>query len=166
MHSLRKVWGAAAWAATAAAIIVLAASAAQAQIQRWTDEHGKVHYGDSPPPAASQNVRTLPKATPLSQDDEARARAALERDRDALKPAAPAAPSPRPMIQARRPASAPVDNSCHAQWTHFTAATACLDPCRGRNGGLRGDCAAPCPELRQPDCRMPEEIKRDLQRRY
>jgi glutaredoxin len=34
-----------------------AASAASAQLYRWTDERGRVHVTDTPPPAAAKNVR-------------------------------------------------------------------------------------------------------------
>ena len=30
---------------------------AQAQLYRWTDESGKVHYTDTPPPASARNVQ-------------------------------------------------------------------------------------------------------------
>lgn len=36
---------------------VLAAASAGAQQYRWTDEKGKVHYSDSPPPASAKNVQ-------------------------------------------------------------------------------------------------------------
>jgi glutaredoxin len=38
-------------------LAVLAASGAGAQQYRWTDEKGKVHYTDSPPPASAKNVQ-------------------------------------------------------------------------------------------------------------
>lgn len=39
-------------ARTLALALLLAAAAAHAQIYRWTDEQGRVHYGQSPPPGA------------------------------------------------------------------------------------------------------------------
>ncbi|OOG25710.1 hypothetical protein B1C78_06315 [Thioalkalivibrio denitrificans] len=38
---------------------MLAASVAQAQMYRWTDEEGRVHYSDSPPPEASRQERQI-----------------------------------------------------------------------------------------------------------
>src|SRR3954464_13894453 len=38
-------------------ITALAAGSAAAQQYRWTDEKGKVHYTDSPPPASAKNVQ-------------------------------------------------------------------------------------------------------------
>jgi len=36
---------------------MLAAASVAAQQYRWTDEKGKVHYGDAPPPASAKNVQ-------------------------------------------------------------------------------------------------------------
>ena len=147
-------------------VLVVATCGVHGQVQRWTDAQGKVHYGDTPPPPASKDVRTLPQAAPLSSDDKARARANLDRYRDALKAPAPALPASRPAAQAQRPASTPADNSCVAQWRRFLTAWACFDPCRGVNGSLNGDCAARCPEIAQPNCRRPDEFTEDSRRRY
>jgi hypothetical protein len=38
-------------------ITALAAGSAAAQQYRWTDEKGKVHYSDAPPPASAKNVQ-------------------------------------------------------------------------------------------------------------
>jgi glutaredoxin len=37
---------------------------AQAQLYRWTDEGGKVHYTDTPPPAGAKNVEKKRSARP------------------------------------------------------------------------------------------------------
>ena len=161
MHALHPRCAALAWAAAIAIAAATAAPLAQAQIQRWTDAQGKVHYGDNPPPGASQNTRTLPKAASPTPEDAARARAAIERAR---QPQPPEAPPSRPAVKASGPASAPADHSCLAQWRRYIEVSACFDPCRTRNG-LRADCAAGCPEVRQPYCRMPEAIQRELQHR-
>ena len=43
--------------ATAAAVLALAATAAQAQMYRWVDKDGKVRYTDTPPPASAKGVQ-------------------------------------------------------------------------------------------------------------
>src|SRR5687767_6267318 len=58
--------------AALALALTLAASAASAQIYRWTDEKGKVHITDTPPPPGAKNVQ---KHRPPSA-----AQAAEERD--------------------------------------------------------------------------------------
>lgn len=37
---------------------------AQAQLYRWTDDSGKVHYTDTPPPASAKNVEKKGSARP------------------------------------------------------------------------------------------------------
>lgn len=55
-----------------AIVVVLAAasSVALAQIYRWTDENGRVHITDTPPPPGAKNVQkrpaTAPSASPAS----------------------------------------------------------------------------------------------------
>jgi glutaredoxin len=50
--------------------LVLAASAASAQIYRWTDEKGKVHITDTPPPPGAKNVQKhRPPSAPQAADD-------------------------------------------------------------------------------------------------
>ena len=158
------------WAAAGAlllvALLALASAPAAAQIQRWTDARGQVHFGDMPPPADGKNVKAVPGAAPLTAEDDARARARMQQYERDLKPPAPVARSPKPATPALGPASAPEANSCVAQWNRYTAALACIDPCRNANGGLNGDCAMGCPQVAQPACRMPEEVNRELRKRY
>ena len=50
---------------------VLAASAASAQIYRWTDEKGKVHITDTPPPPGAKNVQKhRPASAPQAVDSD------------------------------------------------------------------------------------------------
>jgi glutaredoxin len=47
------------------AVLLGAACAASAQLYRWTDENGRVHVTDTPPPASAKNVRKrAPDAAP------------------------------------------------------------------------------------------------------
>jgi glutaredoxin len=39
------------------AVLLSAAFAASAQLYRWTDENGRVHVTDTPPPSSAKNVR-------------------------------------------------------------------------------------------------------------
>jgi glutaredoxin len=50
--------------------LALAAGAASAQIYRWTDEKGKVHITDTPPPPGAKNVHThRPASAPQAAGD-------------------------------------------------------------------------------------------------
>ncbi len=42
-----------------AAAMLLIATSAQAQLYRWVDESGKVHYTDTPPPPKTKSSKTL-----------------------------------------------------------------------------------------------------------
>ena len=48
---------------TACSLIAFALTA-QAQLYRWTDDGGKVHYTDTPPPAGARNVEKKGSARP------------------------------------------------------------------------------------------------------
>jgi glutaredoxin len=47
-----------------AVTLALAAGAASAQLYRWTDEQGKVHVTDTPPPPGAKNVQKKAVAAP------------------------------------------------------------------------------------------------------
>jgi len=47
-----------------AAALCLAAFAASAQVYRWTDDQGRVHITDTPPPATAKNVRKSGQTAP------------------------------------------------------------------------------------------------------
>ncbi|HZO04030.1 MAG TPA: glutaredoxin family protein [Burkholderiales bacterium] len=52
------------------AALALAASAASAQIYRWTDDNGKVHITDTPPPAGAKNVKKQrPAGAPAAEGE-------------------------------------------------------------------------------------------------
>jgi glutaredoxin len=46
--------------ALAGAIVLVTASAANAQLYRWTDSSGRVHFTDTPPPPTAKNVQKKP----------------------------------------------------------------------------------------------------------
>ena len=56
-----------AWTIAAAALALMAAGAASAQLYRWTDPSGRVHFTDTPPPPNATNVQKRKLAPPPSQ---------------------------------------------------------------------------------------------------
>lgn len=62
-------------------IVLLTASAiAAAQIYRWTDEQGRVHYGSQPPPGQkAESVKQQPSGSATPQDMQQRQREAFDR---------------------------------------------------------------------------------------
>jgi glutaredoxin len=51
--------------------VFVAASAAQAQLYRWTDEKGRVHVTDTPPPPGAKGVqkKTAPSGGPVGENE-------------------------------------------------------------------------------------------------
>jgi glutaredoxin len=55
-------------------VLAVASGTAAAQIYRWTDENGKVHITDTPPPPGAKNVQKRPATTTQPQTSEAEAK--------------------------------------------------------------------------------------------
>jgi hypothetical protein len=138
------------------AVLTATAGFANAQIKRWVDERGVVHYSDeAPSPGArvASPVTEVAPAAPLSAAEQQAAERRLRGYRDALNtPAAPARDAPPP---GPNPRPASEDNSCAAQWARYNAAYACMDPYRLSHGGLRPEAFKRCPVLTQPSCEPP-----------
>jgi len=66
----RKVW--------LTGLLLALAAPAYAQLYKWVDAEGKVHYSDQPPPATATkeqklNIRTTPQEPPAAAETEAKA---------------------------------------------------------------------------------------------
>jgi hypothetical protein len=94
--------------------LALAAPAAFAQVYKWTDANGQVHYGDRGPPNATQVKAPTPPTTPPAD-------------------AAPAAPAAKPAAPnanaAAESAPAPVSRE-QAQQVRRDVATARAEQCK------------------------------------
>jgi glutaredoxin len=53
-----------------ALVLMGGAASAAAQLYRWTDEKGKVHFGDTAPPASARDVRKKQVATGSASSEE------------------------------------------------------------------------------------------------
>ena len=147
-------------AALAATGLLATALPATAQIKRWVDERGVVHYSDALPTrtAPGTQVESIAPVPPLSAADQAAADARLQKYRDDLaQPARPAASaaSAAAAPQAGASAPAPDDQSCAAQWQRYNAAYACMDGYRLKGGGVRPEAFDKCPVVAQPSCPPP-----------
>ena len=58
--------------------LLACALTAQAQLYRWTDDAGKVHYADTPPPANAKNVEKKEPARPAAPSPAAQQSYALQ----------------------------------------------------------------------------------------
>lgn len=89
--------------ATLLAVAVVFCSSTQAQVYRWKDASGNVHYTDTPPPTSAKDYRTVSPPDPNAPRDP------RTLPRHALPEAVatqPAAPTP---VRPTEPVTAPVD---------------------------------------------------------
>lgn len=128
------------------------------EMYRWTDQSGKVHYGESVPPAARQRARSIDLAQDSPSEAQRRdANVRLERDkgrlvgsnvknRDVILPDPAKTPGKTP--------AAKESDSCEAQWQKYAESVACFNPYRTRRG-VRAEGYANCTEVAQPYCLRP-----------
>ena len=138
-------------------LCALGAAPARAQIQRWVDDQGVVHFSNAGPQPSDQvasPVTELPLARQPSAADAAAAQQQLKKYQEQLaqKPTAPASAAPAAPA-AKGPS--PNDQSCAAQWARYNASYACMDPYRMSRGGIRPEAFEKCPQVAQPDCPAP-----------
>jgi len=70
-------------------LIAVAALCAHAEIYKWTDEKGQVHYGEQPPPTATTKTIKAPPPGPESAPGDTPAKAPADA-KDTLKAGQPA----------------------------------------------------------------------------
>ena len=137
--------------------VVALALPAQAQIKRWVDERGIVHYSGAPPQAPPAGpVTDVVPVPPLSAAEAAAAAQRLQQYRDQLEaPQRPTGAASAPAVPPAPTASAPTGGSCAEQWARYEAAYACMDPYRMVDGRIRPEAFEKCPVVPQPDCPRP-----------
>lgn len=130
-------------------LFLLCASVAHsAEIYRWVDEKGKVHFGDKPnvPAGDAQRVQTQGGSPSEVQRREAELRAERER-REALR-------DERRPVQAGTAIGAGTKSAkekCEEEWRRYNEAQACIGRVgRNANGSLRSGGEA-CQEVKQPE---------------
>lgn len=77
---LRRVW-------PVLGVLLFASSVVHAQLYRWVDENGKVHYSDSVPPTANDRARKELRADGVVRKETERAATAEEKRQAALRAA-------------------------------------------------------------------------------
>lgn len=134
-----------------ASALALAATAAHADIYKWTDEQGRVHYGDRPAPGAPAAERRELQVPELSEAQRQEAIERLERQRARLQPpegeggAAIATP-------AAEASPAEQDNSCAAQMRRYNQSQECFAPFRNANGSVKPEAFRYCKDIPEPQC--------------
>jgi hypothetical protein len=126
----------------------------QAQVSKWVDEKGTVHYGDAIP----DKYRDSAKAVALRNDAQSPAEAMEAQTRlqsytespkapkSASEPAAPAIDDSLP------PQVRVYDSSCDGQWQQYYDALDCFAPYKNTNGSMKPEAASRCPIIKAPNC--------------
>lgn len=146
----------------AAALVVLAgalATAHAAEVYKWVDENGRVHYGNSVPDAQKSKAKAVElKGAQLTADQRAAAEARLEREKAALQEMSrkrePTQP-PVATLPAPKPAPAGGKPTCEQEWARFHQSAACFAPYRLATGGIKAEAFKVCAEVPTPSCPNP-----------
>ena len=137
-------------------LMVLSLASHAADVFRWVDENGKVHYGDSVPERYKQKATKIDSAGPSvtsAQRQEAEAR--LAREKAAVESMSKARENDS---SGPRPASAAVQESkraggnagCPEQMKKYQESLACFDAYRNSNGSIKAEAFQKCSEVKQP----------------
>jgi hypothetical protein len=163
----------------AAAVLLMCsgcAVASAAQVYKWVDEHGQVHYGNAVPKAHQKGAQPVDTAAPVPTHAERREAAelaerekaaaeSLRRDRERARvkaapkaaPAAVTAPGPKAAsapaaISPSSPTTALSDKrrQCEDEMKRFRQSQDCFAPYRTANGGIRAEAFKHCTEVKMP----------------
>ncbi len=126
-----------------------------ADIVRWVDERGVVHYSDVNPAKSKTRpeevqIRGRPPTDLEKQEIEAR----LRKYRDSLSTQPDAAPAAEEaaLIPSSPPAVPGRDKpGCEAQWTHYLGSLACFGRYANGNGSVRPEAFRHCAVVSQPE---------------
>lgn len=157
------------WTLVGALAAALAAGLGSAQpaqagtVYRWTDDDGRVHYGETVPDRYLGRARPIdaPATAPSAQEQQqALDRARRDKARAAALAAAPgasAASAARPPASAasapaaKRPARLPDDNTDCSTWQRlYQESLDCFGPFRTVHGGLKAEAFERCNEVSEP----------------
>lgn len=133
------------------ALLLAGASVHAAEVYRWKDERGRVHYGDTVPEGRKSSAKAVVmRDTTLTDSQKGEAAARLERDRATLKEAPAAQALPSSVSEAGR-APTPQLSKCEAAWREFNDSYACFDPYRFGQGKVRPEGYEKCKQVVRPE---------------
>jgi hypothetical protein len=141
-------------------VALLGFGTAQAEVSRWVDEKGVVHYGDVVPEKYRGRANAVPlRSDALSPEQEKEAQLRMQKYREALKPAARAPePAPPAIVDSTDSADSPAlpiqttGLTCDEQWQQYFAAQDCFGPYRIKNGAAKIEAFSHCPVISVPNC--------------
>ena len=134
----------------------LGAHVQAANIYRWVDEQGRIHYGDAIPmsyEAKGRSIEVKSSEVTDAQRQDAAERVAKERDTvEALARARQALTS-----NASAKATVPIGSGkandgggCEQEWRRYRESQACLAPFRTATGAIKVEAFEHCLQLKQP----------------
>ena len=138
-------------------VLICASPSHGAELYRWTDEMGRVHFGDSPPGTTKNKAKAVDlKSSDVSPEEAQAARARLEKEKARLNQ-----PSPRAALlpEDKTPASdqeGGKESSCAEQWAKYDESWACFNPYRIQGGAVKEEAFAHCTEIKTPSCVLPD----------
>lgn len=101
---------------------------AHADIYRWTDAQGRVHYGDQPPASGAQKIDEPPPPSPLSPEEANAQLEAIRAKREAANEDAAKAREEKAQIDAKRQQRADACKTLRMQLDDMQAARRIRDP--------------------------------------
>jgi len=135
-----------------------------ADIFRWVDENGKVHYGDSIPDRYKQKAKKIdPKSDEVTgaQRQEAQERVAREKAKaESIRKAREAKSDGAP--QGSAPSTLAGDGGCEDQLKKYLESQTCFAPYRLKDGGIKPEAFQNCTEVKEPTaCRQSPDPSSD-----
>lgn len=143
--------------------LVWGGGVAQAEVYRWKDSNGQIHFGDRPDPTSQGAKKVVVPRPNLAKGLEitpptasaGTTKAASDGETDTSTTPSPAAEGPKPEPTPKRGIAAQRQNSCQAKWAAFEASAACFGACGKNNGGgkTRNNAGCErCDETPMPNC--------------
>jgi hypothetical protein len=128
----------------------MSSGARGADIFRWLDENGKVHYGDSVPERYKQKAKRV-ELKDVEPTGAQRPGAAGERARTESPRAREAGPTAPQSGSAQTPDATPARaDGCEEQMKRYLDSLACFDAYRSAKGGIKPEAFQNCTEVKQP----------------
>ena len=141
--------------ATVAAALAFAGGVLAAEVWKWTDAQGVVHYGAAPPDDARIKASRVDLGdTSVTDSDRRAAEWRLAKDKTEADRAGAEDAASRPAHAKRAKAAASTassSSSCEEAWRRFNASYACFDPYRYGRGLIRPEAYQHCTEVPEPD---------------
>lgn len=147
-------------AASIGCVVCLALSGtASAQVYKWVDETGKVHYGDAPPDRDDSKKKSVKINTPApTPADREAALKRAEQERRTLNHMTETRKRTEDTLRRQKPATVstatsppPVSETpCQKEWREFREKSACFAPYRTATGGIKAEAYERCKEVTAP----------------